>query len=296
MDTIDGMKTFVAVATKQSFTNGAKQIGISTKLASKYVAQLEEQLGAQLFYRTTRNVTLTETGYAYYERCMPILDQINELESVIQDRQSELAGPIRMTASTGFGSNELIEALKPFQAANPNVSIDLHLSDKHVAIIEDGFDIAIRFGGLNDSSLIARKLKDMRIVVFASKKYLREKGEPLTPQELTTHDCLIQKVLSDPLNWKFKIDEEIVSIAVNGNFKANSPRAIAHMAAGDLGIGQGPIYAVEPFLQDGSLKILFAENEVPGFGLYAVYPANRHLTARIRALIDHLAAYFSESN
>ncbi|MEM9441001.1 MAG: LysR family transcriptional regulator, partial [Pseudomonadota bacterium] len=155
MDTLEGMRVFVAVADQQSFTRGAKRLGMSTKLASKYVRQLEEHLGAQLFNRTTRRVTLTDTGRAYRERCVPLLDQLDELEDVVRARQSALDGSIRITAPTGFGSRELVQALEPFQRAHPNVSIQLQLSDHHVAIIDEGIDLAVRFGALKDSSLVA---------------------------------------------------------------------------------------------------------------------------------------------
>ena len=294
MDTIEGMKTFLAVANKQSFTGGAKVLGMSTKLASKYIAQLEARLGAQLLHRTTRSVTLTETGVAYYDRCMLIIDQINELEDVVQQRQSELVGRIRVTAATAFGGKQLVEALKPFQRANPQVSIDLHLSDHRVAIVEEGFDLAIRFGKLSDSTLIARKLMDMRMVVFASPEYLERVGEPVQPDALVTHNCLILKVADNPFQWPFVVDGKTVLIDVAGSFEVNSPRALANMAQGGSGIGRGPKYIVEPYLKDGSLKILFEDFEVPPSALYAVYPSNRHLTARIRALIDHLVETFSE--
>lgn len=295
MDTIDGMKTFVAVAKKKSFTAGAKVLGMSTKLASKYVAQLEAKLGAQLFHRTTRSVTLTETGRAYFTRCISILDQIDELEGVIQERQLELSGPIRLTASTAFGSHHLVEALSPFQREHPNVSIDLHLSDQVIPIVEDGFDLAIRFGGLNDSALIARKLMDMRIIVCASPEYLANHGEPQHPSELADHNCLLQRTSGNPATWRFLIDGESVAIAVNGAFKTNSPRAIARMAADGLGIGICPMYVAQFFLRQDQLRILFADKEVPGYSLYAVYPPSRHLTARVRKLIDHLSAYFQQS-
>lgn len=294
MDKIQGMKTFVAVANQKSFTKGAKVIGISTKLASKYIGQLETQLGVQLFNRTTRSVTLTETGIAYFEQCQPILDQLDELEGVIQQRQSRLAGTIRITASTGFGSKELIAALHLFQKANPEVVLDLQLADKYLSIIEDGVDVAIRFGNLDDSSLVARKLTNMRGVVYASPEYLATHGEPSEPAALATHNCLIQKVSSNPNNWNFTADGEIVTVNVNGNFKANSPRAIAHMAAGGIGIGRGPKYVVEPFLEDGSLQLILEDFEPSSFPLCAVYPPSRHLTARIRALIDHLVDYFAD--
>lgn len=293
MDTLDGIRTFAAVAAHNSFTQGAKRLGISTKLASKYVRQLEERLGAQFFHRTTRSVTLTETGQAYYNRCLPLLEQFEELEGLVQEWQSDLAGPIRITAPTSFGGNELVRALRPFQAAHPKVSIELHLSDHHVSIIEQGFDLAVRFGALKDSSLIAKKLKDMRFVCCASHEYLKHHGRPMDPAGLSTHNCLLQTTSGDVDHWEFRVHGKLQHIAVSGSFRANSPLAVAHMAAGGLGIGRLPLYTAEPFLEDGSLTLLFEEYEAKVLGLYVVYPPSRHLTARIRALIDHLARELS---
>jgi DNA-binding transcriptional LysR family regulator len=289
MDTIQGMRTFAAVAAHQSFTDGAKRVGISTKLASKYVGQLEERLGAQLFNRTTRSVALTETGRSYYDRCLPLLEQFDELEGLIHDRQSELAGRIRITAPTGFGSSHLVRMLKPFQAAHPKVSIELHLSDHHVSIVEEGFDLAVRFGILKDSSLVARKLMDMRIVCCASPDYLKEHGEPKNPAALTTHNCLLRTISGQSDSWEFKTPNGIGSVPVSGSFRANSPLAVANMAADGLGIGRIPHYTAQPFLKAGQLKLLFEDVEARVIGLYVVYPPSRHLTARIRALIEHLA-------
>jgi len=291
MDTIVGMRTFAAVAANGSFTKGAKRLGISTRLASKYVRQLEERLGAQLFNRTTRSVSLTETGQAYYKRCLPLLDQFEELEGLVQKLQSELAGPIRITAPTGFGSSRLVHVFKSFQAEHPKVSIELHLSDHHVSIIDQGFDLAVRFGVLQDSSLVARKLMDMRIVCCASPNYLHTNGTPADPDALATHNCLLQTFWGGIDEWEFRVRGTHLSVAVSGSFRANSPLAIAHMAVGGLGIGRMPYYTAQPFLEDGSLILLFEENEAKVLGLYIVYPPNRHLTARIRALIDHLALH-----
>lgn len=290
MDTIEGMRTFVAVAAHGSFTTGAARRGISTKLASKYVRQLEERLDAQLFHRTTRSVTLTETGHAYLERCIPMLDQFDELEGLVQERQSELAGPIRITAPTGYGSNQLVRLLHPFQAAHPKVQIELHLSDHHVSIMDQGFDMAIRFGDLKDSSLVAKKLKNMRIICCASPEYLKENGIPKEPAALATHNCLLQTTSGNPDHWEFQKKGTLENVVVTGNFRANSPLAVAHMAAGGLGIGRIPHYTAEPFLTAGRLKILFKSLEAKVLGLYVVYPPSRHLTARIRALINHLSA------
>lgn len=292
MDTIESMRIFVAVAGHKSFTAGAKQLGISTNLASKHVRQLESRLGAQLFHRTTRRVALSDTGLAYFDRCVLLLDQFDELEGLVQERQSELAGPIRITAPTGFGAAELVKAIQPFQMAHPKVSIMLDLSDRHVDILDGGFDLAIRFGPLQNSTLIARKLLTMRLAVFASPDYIRTHGEPLHPSALSTHNCLIQTSSADPEHWQFSIDGKAEKFRVSGSFIANSPYAVANMAAGGLGIGRCALYTVEPFLKSGELVLLFEDNMTSEFILYAVYPSARHLTARIRKLIDHLVIEF----
>ncbi|HAS8442969.1 TPA: LysR family transcriptional regulator [Vibrio vulnificus] len=294
MDTIEAMRVFVNVARNKSFTQGAKQLNLSTKLASKYVRQLENRLDAQLFYRTTRSVTLTDTGRAYYERCLPMLEQFDELEDLIQHRQKVLSGSIRLTASTGFGSKELIEPLLSFQKLHNEVKVELLLSDSHIAVVEKGVDIAIRFGKLQDSNLIARKLKDMRIVFFASPNYLNLNGRPSHPRELIHHNCLLFRSSNDSKNWHFNIDGKIVSYPVSGTFNTDSPRAITNMSSGGLGIGIGPYYAVEPHIKSGELELLFEDMEVEPIGLYVVYPENRHLTSRIRALVDHLVSWFRE--
>lgn len=294
MDTIDGMRTLIAVAKQKSFTGGAKQLGISTKLASKYIGQLEEKHGALLFHRTTRSVTLTETGQAYFARCVPLLEQFEELEDVIQHRQSALSGVIRITAPTAFGSTKLVDALGPFLEKHPNISVELSLSDLRVAIIQEGVDVAIRFGELQDSTLIAKKLLNMRHVVFASPDYLATHGNPIHPNALATHKCLLQKSQVDPENWKFKEKGEAFSVNVHGVFASNSPRAVAQMASQGLGIGMGPMYVTEPYLKDGSLQLLFEDFEANEFILNAVYASNRHLPARIRALLDHLADWFTK--
>jgi len=292
MDTLVGMETFIAVAKQKSFTGGAKVQGISTKLASKYVAKLESKLGAQLLNRTTRSVTLTETGNVYFDRCVTILDQFNELEGVIQAKQSDLAGPIRIAAPTSFGSNELVKALNLFKKNNPRVSIDLQLSDQRISIVEDGFDLAIRFGDLEDSSLIARKLLSMNVVVFSTPGYLERNGIPKHPEALSTHDCFIFSSSVDPMHWKFKHGRRTFAVRIKGSFRSNSPEAIVRMVLSGAGIGRVPVYLLEKHLESGEVTTLFENLQTDDFALNAIYPPSRHLTSRIRALIDHLIEYF----
>ena len=289
MDTIDGMRTFAAVAEAASFTAAAARLGISPKLASKYVGQLEARLGVQLLRRTTRSVTLTEAGGAYLPQCRALLDRFDELESTVQTRQSKLAGPIHLTAPTGFGATHLTRALGPFLAAHPDVSVEMRLSDHHVNVVEEGFDLAIRFGQSDGATLVARKLLEMRVICCAAPTYLAERGTPAAPGELARHDCLLQTASGIPAHWPFVVDGARTEVAVSGRFRANSPLAGAHMAAGGLGLARMPLYTAEPFLADGRLVPVLEAYEAARLTLHAVHPPERYLTARVRALIDHLA-------
>lgn len=291
MDKIETMRAFAAVARDGSFTVAARRLGMSTKLASKYVRQLETRLQTQLLSRTTRSVSLTDVGAAYLERCRPILEQVDELESLVKERQTSLAGPVRITAPTAFGSAKLTQALLPFMLAHRQVEIDLKLSDNRIALVEEGFDLAIRIGTLRDSTLIVRKLADMPMIVCAAPEYLNKHGRPSNPKALATHDCLIDENQPDATAWRFHSAHGDVAVKVGGTLRANSPGAIAQMAIGGLGIARSPRYVVEAALENGKLEPLLRAFTTLEFGLFAVYPPNRHLTARVRALIDHLAQY-----
>lgn len=293
MDKLQTMRTFVAVAREGSYTAAAKRLAISTKLASKRVQELEADLRSQLFNRTTRSVTLTDLGQAYLDRCLPILEQIDELESLMRERQGAPAGLIRMTAPTSFGGTELADALAPFLQRHPAVEIDLRLTDTRVALVEEGFDLAIRVGALRDSSLVVRKLSAMPLVVCAAPAYLERRGRPQTPQALSDHECLIDHNLSDPRIWRFRKGREEAVVEVRGAIRVNSPGAVARMAAAGLGVARTPLYMAAAGLREGRLARLLSDWSDVDFGLYALYPPNRHLTVRVRALIEHLADRFS---
>lgn len=287
------MRAFVAVAQDGSFTSAGQKLGLSTKLVSKYVRQLESQLQTQLFNRTTRSVSLTDVGAAYLERCRPLLEQMDELDDLVRDRQGALAGPIRLTAPTGFGSTKLTEALVPFLKAHPDVELDMKLTDNRVALVEEGLDLAIRIGAMRDSSLIARKLADMPLVLSASPDYLDRTGRPRSPEALATHTCLVNSNQMEPNIWRFYRSGQEHVVRLQGAVTCNSPAALAHMAIGGLGIAMSPFYPVETALRDGLLERVLPDHATDTYGVYALYPPNRHLTRRLRVLIDHLAAEFS---
>lgn len=292
MDKIETIRAFIAVAQDGSFTGAGRRLGLSTKLVSKYVQQLETHLQTQLFNRTTRSVSLTDVGAAYLERSRPLLEQMDELDSLVRERQTALSGPIRLTAPTGFGSTKLIQALIPFLKENPDVELDMKLTDNRVALVEEGFDLAVRIGALRDSTLIAKKLSDMELVLCAAPVYLDKHGWPTDPKALTTHVCLVDNNQVELNVWRFYTGDQEHVVRLHGTVQTNSPGALARMAIGGLGITLAPHYAIEDDLENGRLERVLPDYQTSVFGLYALYPPNRHLTRRVRALIDHLSASF----
>lgn len=297
VDKIETMRAFISVAQEQSFTGAGRRLGMSTKLVSKYVQQLESQLHTRLFNRTTRSVSLTEVGVAYLGRCRSILEQIDDLDALVREHQVELAGPVRMTAPTGFGSTRLTDALIPFLRAHPDVHLDLKLSDSRVALVEEGLDLAIRIGVLRDSTMIMRKLADMPLIVCASPEYLERHGRPREPQALATHTCLVDENQANLNAWRFWSDNGDEHVAkLNVTTRANAPAVLARMAIGGLGIARSPRYTIEAALNSGALEEILPGYKTDTYGVFALYPHNRHLTRRVRALIDHLAGEFGTKN
>ncbi len=250
----------------------------------------------QLLTRTTRKVTLTEMGIAYLERCLPLLEQFDELESVVQEKQSDLAGLIRINAPTPFGIGAIVPALAIFQAANPRVELDLQLVDHRIDIIEEGFDLTIRFGELEDSTLMARKLAQMPRVICAAPEYLARCGTPNHPAELSIHNCLLQESLQDVNHWGFSKHGKPLSVRVDGAFRSNSLIAATRMAAEGLGVARTTLFIAQPYIDSGQLEILLGQYAEAPLEIHAVYPQTKHLTIRVRALIDHLAATLSDNN
>lgn len=292
MDTLEAMRVFTAVAAESSFTKAARRLGLSVQTASKAVRRLEQRLGAQLFDRTTRSVALNDTGRAYLERCLELLEQLDEVESAVREEHGRLVGRVRMTAPTSFGERSLVPVLGELLDAHDGLRIDLDLTDRKVALVEEGYDLALRVGALEDSTLVARRLAPMRVVVCASPEYLARNGTPGTPRELAGHACLVDTNFRNERQWPFRIDGALERVAIDGPFQANTPEAIRHMALSGLGIALSPLYAVNGDLVAGRLVRLFEGSEALDFGVYALYPHRRHLSGRVRAVVDHLATRF----
>ena len=255
---------------------------------SKYVKSLEDDLGIQLFDRTTRRVSLSETGAAYLELCRDLIEQFDEVEATVRAVHTAPKGRIRISAPTAFGELHLVQALAGFQMQYPEIAIDLDLSNRRVSLVEEGFDLVIRIGQLTDSSMIAKKLTNIRVVVCASPYYLENHGTPKHPEELIKHNCLVDNNIRAGRHWPFKVGGKELKIDISGNFQANSPSAIRRMVTHGVGIGFCPIYVLHEDIKTGRVVTLFEQMEALNFGVYAIYPHRKNLSARVRTLVDYL--------
>ena len=294
MDILQTMRTFCAVVSEGSFIKGAESLGISSALASKYVGQLEERLGVRLLNRTTRSMALTEAGQAYFDECSQLIDDFDLLEKVTRDRQSTPVGHLRISAPVSFGQDRLSEALADFLKCHPGISIETKLTDRFVNVVNEGFDLAIRIGKLEDSSLIARKLMPVSICLFASPEYLAKHGTPTIPKDLTQHQCIIDINHRSRNNWQFETANGTVVIAVSGQYVTDSADSCRKMALCGVGIGYAPAFVVKDDIKAGRLVPLLTDLTFPEHNLFALYPHSRHVATKVRVCVDFLANYFAE--
>lgn len=292
MDLLASMRTFNAVFEHGSFTAAAEHLGISKALTSKYIAQLENHLDARLINRTTRKLNFTEVGQAYYLRCKELLDELDELESAVQQQQSTPKGTLRIAAPINLGEGLISQVLADYLKRYSNVSIDLVLADRFVNLVDEGFDLAIRVGQLSDSTLIARKLAQINTVLCASPEYLAINGKPETPDDLNRHNCIIDTNINNSETWSFHQDNHSYQVKVSGQFRANSAESVHKMLLQGSGIGMSPSFVVNNDIQNGELKQLLSDYQTSEYGIYVVYPHNRHLAAKVRTLIDFLVDFF----
>lgn len=292
MDTLDGMRTFVAVVSEGAFTRAAERLDMSPQLVSKYVAQLESRLGARLINRSTRRLSITEVGQAYFERCRDVLADIDEMETAVGDAAVAAHGTLRINAPMTFGTKHLSRAIAEYQRGQPEVSVDLTLDDRVVDIISEGYDIAIRIGRLRESSLVARKLAPVRLVVCASPDYLQERGVPDAPNDLEDHECLRYTLAPEPDRWPFREGGKTHDVRVTGSFLANNGDAIRLAALAGRGLALQPTFIVGDDIRAGRLQLVLEDYEVEPMGVYAVYAHRKYLSGKVRTFVEYLDDYF----
>jgi DNA-binding transcriptional LysR family regulator len=297
MSLFDDIITFVTAADVQSFSGAAKNLSVAKSIVSRRIKSLEDRLGTSLFNRTTRQLSLTETGQAYYERARRIVAELAEAEDVARSLHGTLRGKLRVAAPTCFGVRHLSLAIAEFLSSHPQLEIELDLDDRHVDLVGEGYDVAVRIGSLPDSSLIARTLAPCRHVVCASPVYLAARGEPRSPADLVkqAHDCLVYSNRSISEQWRFRSAAagEWQELRVTAQrLSVNNGEVLRDAVIAGLGLAVLPTFAVGDALEAGQLRIVLREYEFFNSSIHAVWPPNRKLSAKARAFVDFLCARF----
>ena len=293
MENLADIAVFVRVVERGSFTRAADELGLSRAVVSKYLTRLEERLGARLLHRTTRRLSLTEAGAALFEASRGAIERIDEAEAAVARFQSAPRGRLRVSAPMSFGILHLAPAIADFSREQDAIAIDMRLDDRFVNLVEEGLDVAVRIGKLSDSSLVARRLATTQVVACASPSYLAEHGEPETPEDLATHECLIYTYSSTSNVWRFTArDGREIPVAVSGSLRINNGIALAQAALAGRGILMSPTFYVGPEIRAGRLKRILESYRLPEFGIYAVYPQARHVAPKVRVFVDFLVKRF----
>ena len=286
------IRAFVQVFDSGGFSAAARQHGRSKALLSKYVTDLEDYLGVRLMNRTTRKLSLTEAGEAYYREASQLLQQLDDLDASILDQTAAPRGLLRVSAARNFGEMILAPAIFAFLAEHPDVTLDLRLEDRFVDLVEEGVDVALRISAAQDSSLIARKIADMQHAVCVAPAYLLAHTAPKRPEDLRNHSCIVDTNLQGQANWRFVENGQTISVHVSGPVRVNSPLSARDAALAGLGLALLPGYLADPLVASGNLLRVLDGFVPTGASLQAVYPHRRHLAGKVRALIDHLVSWF----
>ena len=291
---LQGVEVFVEVVRAGSFTAAADRLGVSKSAASKQITALEDRLGARLLNRTTRRLSLTEVGRAYYDRCAVVLDDILAAEQAVTELSDTPRGTLRLNAPMSFGIRYLAPAVAEFQGLYPDLRVDVTLNDRRVDVVEEGYDLAIRIADLPDSSLIARKLATCRRVTCASPEYLVHCGRPGRPEELAHHRMLSYSYISNPREFRFQENGQPLTVTTDPVVTANNGDFLTSIATAGLGILLTPSFIVGDAVRAGRLVPILQDFEADPIAIYAIYPHSRHLSAKVRLFIDHLARCFKD--
>ncbi len=295
METVAGLRIFARVVEAGSFSEAGRQLGVAPSSVSRQINELENSLGALLFQRTTRKLSLTEAGELYYERATRIVTEIDEAKLAVSQLDGTPTGILRLNVPDSLSRRYIVPTLVAFQEKFPGVEIVLLASDQVMDMIEHRIDLTIRLGALTDSSLVARKIGSGRRVVCASTAYLKKAGHPKSPDDLTDHNCLIFRSNPGSNVWKFKNIKSVISaVRVSGNLYANDGESLVAAAVEGHGIILVPEWLVNCELREGTLQELLTHyslipKETP---MYALYPRQRHLPPKVRAFIDFMVEHF----
>lgn len=297
MSRIDSLQTFVSVVRARNFTSAADSLGVTPSAVSKQISGLEERLGVRLLNRTTRSVSPTEAGQMFYQHCENILESITEAEKLVTDFDVTPRGRLRITAMSNFGRRELARIFTDFAQKYPDISFDLHISDRPLDIVKEGYDFALRLGTLEDSRLIAKPVAEQKIVIVASKEYLQRWGTPEKLEDLHDHRLLIVANAEYARSgWlrQFEKDHGFTLSNIERKLAVNDIDLVYEACMAGMGITALPTYIADRHLENGELVQLFKEVDIPVRTIKVVFPQNRYLANKSRAFLDFITAYFDD--
>jgi DNA-binding transcriptional LysR family regulator len=287
------MGLFVRIVETGSFSAVAREMNMTQPTVSKQLTALEKQLKTRLLNRSTRQLSLTEAGSAYFDSSKRILDIVNDAEANLGVLQTQLTGVLRINSSIGLGQMYLGPLVLKFQQAHPGLMMDLTYADRFVDLVEEGVDVAIRIGKLVDSGLAARRIGTSERCLIATPAYLKKNGTPRTPQDLVNHNCILYAYLSTGSEWLFGNDAEI-RVKVSGTLRANNGEAIRQAVMADIGIAASPAWLIQDDLKSGKVIELLRDFTPPPGEINAVYPSGRHVSAKVRAFTEFVKAEFEK--
>ncbi|QMR78234.1 LysR family transcriptional regulator [Enterobacter sp. RHBSTW-00175] len=294
MDRLSCMKTFIRIVEAGTISSAANELGQSSQLTGKQLRTLEHSLGVQLISRTTRSQSLTDSGHLFYERAKIILAEMEEAENLISETRAIPRGNLRISAPITFGSQVLASKLPEYLKQNPEVSLELCLSNRTVDLVEERFDAVFRTGELPDSQLFARALAPYQMIICAAPEYLRQAGKLRVPQDLKKHQCLIFTHTSMRTEWIFQGPDGQVSVPVTGRFKTDNSEALLAAALSGLGIIMQPYPLMSTEIAAGRLVRILPDYEVPNRPVHVLYAQDRRMTPRLRSFIDFCTTHFSQ--
>jgi len=292
MDKLTGISVFAKVAERQNFTAAAQELGLSKSAVSKQIQRLEDRLGVRLINRTTRRLHLTESGQAFYQRARRVVEEAEQAEQAVMQLHDQPRGTLRINAPMAFGIRHLAPCLPEFIHRCPDLALDIAYDDRHVDLIEEGFDVGIRIAELDDSSIIARRLSPCRLAVVATPDYWDRHGRPHHPDELRQHECLIYEKNQSPGGWPFSGPDGPFRVPVKGRMRSNNGDALLEFAAAGLGAYLCPTFISGAHLASGHLEQVLHSYEPTGIFVNAIWPHNRHLSPKVRTFVDFLVERF----
>ncbi len=296
MDTLSGMRLFTKVVETGSFSAAGRQLGLNPSSVSRRVGALEDELGTRLLNRSTRSLGLTEAGGLYYERASRIIAEVDEANAAVSELDETPRGTLRLNVPVVFGRRYIAPYMQEFFEANPNVRVELTVTDHYVDLIEEGADLAIRIGQTSQQSFIVRKLATINRVLCASTEYLDRHGRPARPEDLARHNCLVYQLHRGDMVWQLTGADGSFDVSVTGNFTANNAGAIGAAMAAGVGIALLPVWVAGREIQMGLVEVVLPDYRAhpTGFAdeVFAVFPPGRNLSAKVRAYVDFIAEKF----